>query len=200
MHIDLSYMDRAILLAINHWRTPFLDMVMPWFSDPDTLLFVLAPILAWRLVAGDNRERCFWIGAVAAVLLSDMICARILKPLVGRPRPFTRIDGLYVLKNGWILTTPELRANWHASLSWPSCHAANMWTATGFALRVYRPLGWALGVIAALVCYSRVYLGVHYPADVAGGALLGLAFGWACARIAEKAMKALAPGWFTAEE
>ncbi len=183
MAFDIIQIDVALLKAINLWRTPFFDWIMPWLSNPDVLLIILTPLIIWRLICGHRGERYFWIGAILAVVLSDMICARILKPLVARPRPFTQIDGIYVLKDGWVLTTPEMRAHWHSSFSWPSCHAVNMWTATGFTLRFYRYWGYFLCIIASLVCYSRLYLGVHYPADVIGGCLFGIAFGWSTARL-----------------
>ena len=69
----------------------------------------------------------------------------------------------------------ELMAKPQRSGSFPSTHAAGA-VAGAFALgRVFPELRVALWVMAALVAFARVYVGVHYPLDVFGGAVIGLA-------------------------
>jgi len=53
----------------------------------------------------------------------------------------------------------------------------NMWTATGFTLLFYPRTAMAIGTVAAAVCYSRIYLGHHYPLDVISGLILGFTLG-----------------------
>jgi undecaprenyl-diphosphatase len=63
------------------------------------------------------------------------------------------------------------------SFSFPSSHAMNMFTAAMVLACFYRKQWpWFFG-FAALIGYSRIYVGVHYPADVAAGALFGIATG-----------------------
>jgi undecaprenyl-diphosphatase len=63
-----------------------------------------------------------------------------------------------------------------------SSHAANSFALATFVTLLlsvkYEYLAWVMFGWAAVVSYSRIYLGVHYPADVAGGAILGVMLGW----------------------
>jgi membrane-associated phospholipid phosphatase len=65
------------------------------------------------------------------------------------------------------------------SFSFPSGHATNAFALAAFFATYYRRRAVLLFVMAALVGYSRIYVGVHYPLDVLGGAFLGVTFGLA---------------------
>jgi len=127
--------------------------------------FALTAALAirWKAPATTSLWR-----AVLAVALALLVANSVVKPLVARPRPS-------------IASPAVAAATAHpTSSSFPSGHAASA-VAGAYALSLVWPrrrrVLWAL---AALIALSRLYLGVHYPLDVAGGALLG----WACAYFA----------------
>ncbi len=187
--MDLSALlkaDAVLFQWINQARNPALDIVMPVLSDFSSLLCFLAPFLVWRFWKGSSRERLLWCAAIIAVLLSDLLCARCLKPVLGRPRPYEILDGIHVFKGDrWLVTAPAFRAAHAGTLSWPSCHAMNLWTAAGFVTAWQGWRGTGVMLLALLVCWSRIYLGVHYPLDVAGGAVLGMIFGYICYRLGE---------------
>ena len=126
---------------------------------------VLAVIAAWRWRG--QAVMAAWRVALA-IALATLATDAILKPLFDRDRPF--------------VVAPETRVIGprSAGQSFPSGHAADA-VAGACAVSLLWPkrrrLWWAL---AALICLSRLYLGVHYPTDVAGGALVG----WGCAYLA----------------
>jgi len=101
----------------------------------------------------------------AAVLLATTMADYVLKPLVHRQRPFEQQPTLRVIGG-----RPE-------DPSFPSGHAANAFAAAWVLSGLLPALRGAWWGLAAAIAVSRVYLGVHYPSDVLGGALIGLACG-----------------------
>ena len=94
-----------------------------------------------------------------AILLADAVA----KPFLDRARPY------------FTFTDIDVIAGIQRSASFPSTHAAASFAA-GYALsRLFPALKVPIWVLAGLVAYSRVYVGVHYPLDVIGGAVVGLA-------------------------
>ena len=119
-------------------------------------------------------------GFAVAVGLSDFICSGVLKPLVCRYRPTHEpaLDPVHLV-NGYI----------GGRYGFCSSHAANtMACATLFCLLFRHKIATALLMLwVALNCYSRMYLGVHYPTDIiaglAVGALMAVLVYWALSRL-----------------
>ena len=151
-----------------HLRCGFLDAVLPiisWTANHGEIWILLALALVLR----KSSRRQGWTVALALVL--DLVCCNLLlKPLIGRVRPFAVNPAVE------LLVSPPLDA------SFPSGHTAAS-IAAGFAQRGSgSPLWKPALAVAVLIAFSRLYLYVHWPSDVLGGALLGAFLGWAAAR------------------
>ena len=170
-------MMQAAELAVLDWlqahlRCDFLDAVMPWISricDHGEIWILLAAVL---LLLRKHR----WTGmSLSFALILDLICCNIvLKPLVGRVRPFL------------VNTAVELLTAPPADASFPSGHTAASFAAV-FALRASgSPLWKPAAVLASVIAFSRLYLYVHWPTDVLGGIVVGAVVGTAGAWIAKR--------------
>lgn len=113
-----------------------------------------------------------------AILCVLLIVDWVLKPAIGRARPFERTPALQVMG-----ARP-------ADRSFPSGHASGA-GAGAVALTMLAPWGWPLWwATAAAIAYSRVYLGDHYPLDVIAGGAIGAALAWIVMRIRAKGDRA----------
>lgn len=152
-------------------RCGVLDVLMPalsWTCNHGEIWIVLAAVLL-------AVRRCRRQGlAVGCALITDLVlCNLILKPLVGRVRPF-------VVQPVALLIPPPTDA------SFPSGHTAASFAAV-FALKASgSPLWKPALAVAVAMAFSRLYLYVHWPSDVLGGALVGAAAGFIGAWIARR--------------
>ena len=170
-------MQAAELATLNwiqlHLRCELLDAVLPAISrtaDHGELWILLAAVLL--LVRSQRR---YGVAVSCALVLDLVSCNMLLKPLIGRVRPFM------------VNTAVELLTRAPGDASFPSGHTAASFAAV-FALKTAgSPLWKPALAVAVVVAFSRLYLYVHWPSDVLGGALLGAAVGWAGARLAERA-------------
>lgn len=170
----LIQIDRGLFFAINHGlRNRFFDGLMPLLSW-DYLWVAPVVLLALLCVRGSARTRWIVFLLVLVFLLGDAVSGRLLKPFFDRPRPYSTLAGVY--KEGSYLTRPQRPSDpGERTLGFPSNHGVN---AAGLAVVAvyFFPRVWPLAAtLAFLIGLSRVYEGVHYPADVLAGFLFGAA-------------------------
>ena len=171
----LRALDERLFVLLNGFHHPTLDVAMYWITDR-WFWVPFYGLLIYLMLRYHGRQG--WVvvlGAVVAAALADRISSGFFKPFFERPRP------CHVAHLEAAVHLLENRCG--GAYGFVSAHAANT-----FALAAYlwltwrRRLAWAgwLFVWAAVVSYSRIYVGVHYPADLLGGALLGVLLAWLC--------------------
>jgi len=162
----LLNLDGAVLLWVQeHLRGPLSDALFVFYTTLGNAGLVWIAISAFLLLF--KRTRRAGVMGLAALLASFVCTNLILKPLVHRIRPWLVVEGL---------TTLISEGDPH---SFPSGHTSAAFAAA-CAWRQHLPEGWgnlAL-VCAALMGFSRLYVGVHFPSDVLAGALVGCLSAW----------------------
>jgi undecaprenyl-diphosphatase len=164
----IKSLDVDLFLLINRHFSPFFDNFMFAFSEK--LIWIPLYISVLFLLIKTRKKEAIWLilALILCIVISDQVSSGILKDLVKRLRPSHAED----LK-GMV----HLVRNYSGGLyGFASSHAAN---AVGFALlsslifkrKLYT---YAIFTWAAITAYSRIYLGVHYPLDVLGGAAIGI--------------------------
>jgi len=157
--------DRAVGEAIAGTATPRLDRVLVRVSNAANYSRLWLATAAATAVVGGSRGRRAARQGVLAIALTSAVTNLVLKPLAGRQRP--------ARSNGH--PRPESRrVRQPASRSFPSGHAASAFAFATAMGQAAPSLRLPLYVAAATVAYSRVHTGVHYPSDVAIGAVVGI--------------------------
>ena len=147
----------------SHLWCPFLDAAMPIITHlGDGGIFWIALALIF-LCLPKYRKTGLTMGL--ALLFGLILCNLLLKPLVGRIRPFD-----YQLLQGNVI---HLLIDAPKDFSFPSGHTIASFEAATVLLIRHRRFGAPAMVLAALVAFSRLYLYVHYPTDVLASVLLG---------------------------
>jgi undecaprenyl-diphosphatase len=168
--IDFLYsIDVALFFFINHsLANPVFDVVMPFLTDLNRIRFGQGLYLVgwlWLMVKGGRNGRAAGVILVIGIVVSDQLSSTFLKPWVGRIRPCHALQGVRLL------------GDCGSGLSFPSSHAVNNFCAAAILSSFYASRRWLWFSFAALIAFTRPYVGVHYPSDIAGGALIGAAVG-----------------------
>lgn len=163
----LINLDGNILLFIQEyirqdWMTPFWTMITS-LGNGGRFWIGLSILL---LIPKKTRKA--GIVALLAMILNLLFTNVVLKNMFARIRPYEVIAGLR------ILIDPE------KSFSFPSGHTACSFAAAYAYYRCSTQKRWGIAalVLAGLIGFSRLYVGVHYPTDVIGGALIGIFAAW----------------------
>ena len=175
----LSFFAESFDLPILNWiqqymQSDFLDFIMPYITIlGDAGIFWIACSVILMLVP-KQRKAGFSMGI--ALIFGVVVCNMILKPLVGRIRPYDY--NLEVLKLNWedFLIHGKLLVDTPHDFSFPSGHTIASFEASVALYKNNKRLGIPALILAVLISFSRMYLYVHYPTDVIASVILGTAF------------------------
>ena len=164
----LEQADKSIFLFLNSLHSPFWDEFMWHVSARFTWVPLYIAILVLAGIKEKRKLIVLFPIIILTVTLTDQVSVHCFKNVFERLRPCRE---------------PELATLIHivrdkcpGKFGFVSSHAANTFGLAFLTMRVFRLRWYSISIIswAALIAYSRVYLGVHYPGDVMGGTLLGI--------------------------
>ncbi len=165
----INQIDIKIFLILNSFHNSFFDQLM-WMISSKTIWIPMYLVLLYLLIKNYKKESVFiFIGIIIAVALADSLSVVLFKDVFKRFRPShnPEIESLIHIVNNY-------RGGDYGFIS---SHASNV-----FALAVvinyflkskYKYFSYFIFSWASVVCYSRIYLGVHYPGDILCGAIFG---------------------------
>lgn len=166
--------DRWLFTLVNkEFAAEWLDGFMKLLRTPVTWIPVYLFLLYWFYKRTPRYLVLIILFSLIAFAIADFISVEILKSFFERLRP------CYV---------PDLNVrsvvDCGGKFGLPSSHASNHFALSSFWFFVIsdllkRKIYW-LWLWAIAVCYAQVYVGVHYPSDVIGGAILGFTIGYFC--------------------
>ena len=167
--------DTWLLTHINqNWGNPFFDMVLPFMRE--TLFWTPLYLFLLLFVTINFGKKGWWFVLAAALTaaLSDIVSSHVVKQLVIRARP---------CQDPAIASQLRFFINYcPGSSSFMSSHATSHFAqATFFYMTLRTVMGaWAsvFFLWAAIIAYTQVYVGVHYPFDVLCGSLTGMGLGY----------------------
>jgi undecaprenyl-diphosphatase len=171
---QLEQWDRWLFMQVNsHQANSFFDSMMPYLRNAYTWTPLYLFLLVFVTINFKGRGWWWVVLFLCTVSLTDMVSSKVIKEAFERLRP-CRDPGFF--ENVRLLLN-----NCGAGFSFTSSHAANhfgMATFIFITLRnIFKSWTWLFYVWATAVAYAQVYVGVHYPFDVLGGAIIGVLFG-----------------------
>jgi undecaprenyl-diphosphatase len=165
------FLQMEYLLEIDTWlfniinsgmANPATDSLMPILTDKNTWLPIYIVLFIWLIWKGGTRGRITFILLIIGIIASDQISSSIMKPFFDRIRPCHELSDINLL------------VSCGAGKSFPSSHAANSFTAATILFWYNKSWGKYAFILAGLIAFSRVFVGVHYPSDILTGAVLGI--------------------------
>ena len=185
LHETLIYCDHIAWYYLNtRWHNEAMDWLMPFFRNQ----WFWAPVyLFLALFMPANYGKSGWMWCLlffASFVLSDRMSATLMKPFFNRIRP---------CNDPYFASIVHIIVPCGGGKSFPSSHAANHFSLALFCAVTLRSRArWVVPVAiswAALVAYSQVYVGVHFPLDVLCGGLLGACIGIFTGKLFNKYMQ-----------
>ena len=168
----LSYLDRSLFFLLGDLagRWSFFDVLVIFCADWLQYPLILALLIfLWRY-REPAQKKIFTLGEwITAVVLSRLVITAVIRFFYHRPRPFVAFH----------LNPLVFDSSW----SFPSGHAAFFFALAASVYCSHKKWGQWLFFAAAVISLCRVIAGVHYPSDILGGALVGVAAAYIIHRV-----------------
>ncbi len=165
-----EYLFHLVNTGCQH---PFLDWSMPLLRNKYIWLPFYAFIVSFLLLNFSRKGLVAVLILVLVVAVADNVSSELVKKSVQRLRPCKVLDPQCDMR---------LLVPCGSGFSFPSSHATNHFAVATYLMLalggLFRWVKWPLMLWAASIAFAQVYVGVHYPLDVVGGALLGILVGW----------------------
>ena len=170
---QLVSLDQEAFLAINQGLSnAFFDWLMPILRNP----YTWAPVYLFIIVFSIRNYRKTGVLIVLFIVITfgiaDALSSSVIKKSVKRIRPCNDVE---------FKEEVAVRVRCGSGYSFPSSHAANHFAISTVLIwifyRRWKHILWLALLWAASVSFAQIYVGVHYPFDILGGALLGIIIG-----------------------
>ncbi len=170
---SLQHIDFLLFRWVHQTlANPLFDVLMPWFRNPYFWAPVYLFLLIWMWQTFRMKGILWCVFFLLTFVFSDALSASVIKPLLHRVRPCNDPSLTYLMRH--LVTCGS-------GFSMPSSHATNHFGLSFFMIGTlaarYRYVKSFALCWACLVCFSQVYVGVHYPFDVFVGGMLGMGIG-----------------------
>ena len=176
----LYQIDVSVFYFINHTiANPIFDKFFPFITEVKNWYITYIMLFLILTIKGGRTGRIAAVVFLVLITATDQFSSHFVKHLVERIRPCN------------ILPDVRLLVGATQSFSFPSSHAVNNFAAAVYFTRIFPKYKWPLFIVAFLLAFSRPYVGVHYPSDIVGGALIGAVFGYIFAYLAMKIVNIL---------
>ncbi|MBI1937926.1 MAG: phosphatase PAP2 family protein [Ignavibacteriales bacterium] len=163
----LYQIDVAVFYFINGTiSNPLFDKFFVFITDVKNWYLTYLILLLISFFKGGRIGKIATLMTILLVVISDQASSTLLKNLFERVRPCNVLPDVNIL------------VGCTSSFSFPSSHAVNNFAAAFYFGKIFPRIKWILLVAAFIVALSRPYVGVHYPSDIFGGAVIGSIVGY----------------------
>lgn len=163
---NLQTIDESLLRFFNKTiSNSVFDKIFPFITEVDAWVLVYLAGFIWLFWKGGTAGRLCAVALILTVTVTDQLNSSILKEYFGRLRPCHTLTDINVL------------VDCGGGKSMPSSHAANNFAAAWVIVSFFKKNQWIWFTLAAMMAFSRVYIGVHYPMDILAGAVVGTIIG-----------------------
>ncbi len=182
---QLNFYDTQFLLFLNGLHNSFFDGFMYTFTQ--TYVWIPFYLSIIYVILKSQKKQGLWIilSLILCIVIADQVSSGFIKNAVQRLRPSHEpsLEGLIHSVNAYV----------GGKFGFTSSHASNTFSFALLSALYFRNKNFSIAVISwsLINCYSRIYLGVHYPLDIIGGLMVGFLTVLGCYALMSKLKPAL---------